>query len=69
LKVVYKVHSAYNTIMVFWVLGYGSLIWNPGFEYDEKVVGFIKDYRRIFDLGNNTVIQFEYVFHHFFRRV
>jgi len=55
--------------MVFWVLGYGSLIWNPGFEYDEKVVGFIKDYRRIFDLGNNTVIQFEYVFHHFFRRV
>lgn len=37
--------------MVFWVFGYGSLVWNPGFEYDEKVVGFIKDYRRVFDLA------------------
>jgi cation transport regulator ChaC len=39
--------------MVFWVFGYGSLVWNPGFEYDEKVIGFIKDYRRVFlfDLG------------------
>lgn len=37
--------------MVFWVFGYGSLVWNPGFEYDEKVMGFIKDYRRVFDLG------------------
>lgn len=41
--------------MVFWVFGYGSLVWNPGFEYDEKVVGFIKDYRRVFDLGNGLV--------------
>lgn len=39
--------------MVFWVFGYGSLVWNPGFEYDAKVIGFIKDYRRVFlfDLG------------------
>jgi len=37
--------------MVFWVFGYGSLIWNPGFEYDEKVLGFIKDYRRCFDVA------------------
>lgn len=37
--------------MVFWVFGYGSLVWNPGFDYDEKIVGFIKDYRRVFDLG------------------
>ncbi|XP_019416037.1 PREDICTED: gamma-glutamylcyclotransferase 2-1-like [Lupinus angustifolius] len=37
--------------MVFWVFGYGSLVWNPGFEYDEKIVGFIKDYRRVFDLA------------------
>ncbi|XP_027189908.2 gamma-glutamylcyclotransferase 2-2-like [Cicer arietinum] len=22
--------------MVFWVFGSGSLVWNPGFEYDEK---------------------------------
>lgn len=37
--------------MVFWVFGYGSLIWNPVFEYDEKVIGFIKDYKRCFDVG------------------
>ncbi|KAK9946736.1 hypothetical protein M0R45_012183 [Rubus argutus] len=37
--------------MVFWVFGYGSLVWNPGFEYDEKVIGCIKDYRRVFDLA------------------
>ncbi|KAG6409720.1 hypothetical protein SASPL_127762 [Salvia splendens] len=37
--------------MVFWVFGYGSLVWNPGFEVDEKVIGFVKDYRRVFDLA------------------
>ncbi|CAI9755564.1 unnamed protein product [Fraxinus pennsylvanica] len=37
--------------MVFWVFGYGSLVWNPGFEYDEKIIGYIKDYRRVFDLA------------------
>ncbi|KAK4490888.1 hypothetical protein RD792_001603 [Penstemon davidsonii] len=37
--------------MVFWVFGYGSLVWNPGFEVDEKVIGLIKDYRRVFDLA------------------
>ncbi|XP_060672907.1 gamma-glutamylcyclotransferase 2-1 [Ziziphus jujuba] len=37
--------------MVFWIFGYGSLIWNPGFEYDEKIIGYIKDYRRVFDLA------------------
>lgn len=41
--------------MEFWVFGYGSLVWNPGFEYDEKVIGFIKDYRRVFDLGKFLV--------------
>ncbi|XP_064954441.1 gamma-glutamylcyclotransferase 2-1-like isoform X1 [Musa acuminata AAA Group] len=37
--------------MVLWVFGYGSLIWNPGFDFDEKIIGFIKDYRRVFDLA------------------
>lgn len=37
--------------MVFWVFGYGSLVWNPGFQVDDKVIGYIKDYRRVFDLG------------------
>lgn len=37
--------------MVLWVFGYGSLVWNPGFEFDEKVLGFIKDYKRVFDLA------------------
>ncbi|KAJ3679454.1 hypothetical protein LUZ60_017465 [Juncus effusus] len=37
--------------MVMWVFGYGSLVWNPGFEFDERIVGFIKDYRRVFDLA------------------
>ncbi|KAJ9537417.1 hypothetical protein OSB04_030150 [Centaurea solstitialis] len=37
--------------MVFWVFGYGSLVWNPGFEYDEKMIGYIKNYRRVFDLA------------------
>ncbi|RWW63122.1 hypothetical protein BHE74_00029723 [Ensete ventricosum] len=40
--------------MVLWVFGYGSLIWNPGFEFDEKMIGFIKDYRRVFDLGGSS---------------
>jgi cation transport regulator ChaC len=37
--------------MVLWVFGYGSLVWNPGFEFDERILGFIKDYRRVFDLA------------------
>ncbi|KAG0482511.1 hypothetical protein HPP92_010595 [Vanilla planifolia] len=37
--------------MVLWVFGYGSLVWNPGFDFDEKIIGFIKGYRRVFDLA------------------
>lgn len=47
----YNCFARSHTTMVFWVFGYGSLVWNPGFEYDEKVIGFIKDYRRVFDVG------------------
>ena len=37
--------------MVLWVFGYGSLIWNPGFGFDDKILGFIKGYKRTFNLG------------------
>ncbi|MCL7023011.1 hypothetical protein MKW94_030326 [Papaver nudicaule] len=37
--------------MVLWVFGYGSLVYNFGFDYDEKVVGFIKGHKRVFDLA------------------
>ncbi|KAL2892926.1 Gamma-glutamylcyclotransferase 2-3 [Bienertia sinuspersici] len=38
--------------MVLWVFGYGSLIWKAGFKYDERLPGFIKDYRRVFYQGS-----------------
>ena len=30
----------------FWVFGYGSLMWNPGFPYDERQQARISGYRR-----------------------
>jgi gamma-glutamylcyclotransferase, plant len=34
------------------VFGYGSLIWNPGFAHDARLVGFVRDYHRVFYQGN-----------------
>ncbi len=30
----------------FWVFGYGSLMWNPGFEFEERVQARLTGYRR-----------------------
>uniref|UniRef100_T1JMK2 glutathione-specific gamma-glutamylcyclotransferase n=1 Tax=Strigamia maritima TaxID=126957 RepID=T1JMK2_STRMM len=35
-----------------WIFGYGSLIWNPGFEFRSSKIGFIQGYSRRFWQGN-----------------
>lgn len=34
--------------MTMWVFGYGSLLWNPGFEVSEEVVATLPGYARSF---------------------
>lgn len=34
--------------MAMWVFGYGSLLWNPGFEVAEQAIGTLSGYRRSF---------------------
>lgn len=34
--------------MSMWVFGYGSLLWNPGFDVAERVIGTLPDYGRSF---------------------
>lgn len=34
--------------MSMWVFGYGSLLWNPGFDVAESVIGTLPDYARSF---------------------
>ena len=34
--------------MTMWVFGYGSLLWNPGFEVDAQQVGVMQGYARSF---------------------
>ncbi|MEO1139750.1 MAG: gamma-glutamylcyclotransferase [Pseudomonadota bacterium] len=34
--------------MTMWVFGYGSLVWNPGFEPTQRVLAALPDYHRSF---------------------
>uniref|UniRef100_A0A804Q8T6 Mitochondrial-processing peptidase subunit beta, mitochondrial n=1 Tax=Zea mays TaxID=4577 RepID=A0A804Q8T6_MAIZE len=45
------IRYATGCAMVLWVFGYGSLIWNLGFDFDDKILGFIKGYNRTFNLA------------------
>lgn len=38
--------------MVLWIFGYGSLIWTPEFRYEERITGFVKDFKRVFAPAN-----------------
>lgn len=47
-------HNRSEEIPSTWVFGYGSLCYNPGFEYEKCVLGYIRGYVRRFWQGNTT---------------
>lgn len=38
--------------MTMWVFGYGSLVWNPGFDVGERVIATLPDYHRSFCMSS-----------------
>ena len=48
--------------MAMWLFGYGSLIWKAGFNFDERLVGLIKDYRRVFYQGPLSLSLYIYIY-------
>ncbi|KAK9821972.1 hypothetical protein WJX81_007433 [Elliptochloris bilobata] len=44
--------DAQDTPGQVWIFGFGSLVYRPGFAYQEKVFGFIRGWRRVFWQGS-----------------
>ncbi|MGA9599241.1 MAG: gamma-glutamylcyclotransferase, partial [Methylocystis sp.] len=38
--------SASERARDLWVFGYGSLMWRPGFDYEESALAFVQGYHR-----------------------
>jgi len=38
------------TDLPLWVFGYGSLVWNPGFDYEDRMIASLPGYARTFGM-------------------
>ncbi|KAK9823903.1 hypothetical protein WJX72_006269 [[Myrmecia] bisecta] len=41
-----------DAVQEIWIFGFGSIVWKPGFQYSQRVEGYIKGYRRVFYQGS-----------------